>query len=309
MHKKKVWRRVIKGFVILLIVLTGTELFLRFYLGLGHMILFREDKDFEYIPLADQNFYRWRNHIYYNHYSMRSDELNPKAIKILGFGDSIINGGAPTDNDSLATSILSKELSQYLDTAVQMLNISAPSWGASNCFAYLKKYGDFNAKTIVLFVSSEDAYDNMNFIKTVGDDYHPDKNYPLALFEAWHKYGPILLSYFTEPENPPQPEFRTPGTQFDPGFQNFYEYCKEKNIKFIICMHPAMLERNAHKYLPEGEEIIQFVEKHNITFINEMNYPFTRDDYRGDKMHYSESGQRKLAQILLPYLKAELTKK
>jgi hypothetical protein len=42
---------------------------------------------------------------------MRSQKLNPHSTKILGFGDSILNGGAHTDQDTNATSILSQELS------------------------------------------------------------------------------------------------------------------------------------------------------------------------------------------------------
>lgn len=299
--------------IVCLLFLVGAELFLRFYLGMGHMLLYREDKDFEYIEVADQHLFRFRNHLYYNHYSMRSDEVNPKAIKILGFGDSVVNGGAPTDQDSLATTILSKELTKDLDTAVQLLNISAPSWGPSNCFAYLRKYGDFDAKTIILFVNSHDAYDNMTFEKVVGtNDFYPDKNYKLALSEAW-KYAKRMKRQQKSVQAlggaDPFPFFKLPGSVFDSGFQNFYTYCQQRSIKLIICLHPKIWEREAHKYESEGEEIIQFAKSHNITLIQELDYPMTRDDYRDDGMHYNSTGQRKLSQILLPYLLNQYSKK
>lgn len=303
MKKKKIRSKLIKGIVIVLILLTASELFLRFYLGLGKTVLYREDKDFEYIPVASQDMVRLRKHIYYNRYSMHSYELNPKAIKILGFGDSIINGGLFMDQDSLATTRLSRELSEYFDTAVQVLNISAASWGPSNCYAYLQKYGDFNAKAIVLFVSSHDAYDNMTFEKIVGkSDYYPDKNKPLALLDLLD-YVKRYVNYSIKSTTPdPFPEFKLPGAVFDPGFLNFYNYCKAKNIPFIICLHCKTIERHNHKYHEEGEEIIKFAEEHKIPLIKELDYPVPDEDYR-EGMHYNEAGQGKLAEMVFSYLK------
>lgn len=54
---------------------------------------------------------------------MRSEEVDTTKRHVLGLGDSVIYGVVQTDQDSLATSIFSRE------TGVQMLNISAGSWG------------------------------------------------------------------------------------------------------------------------------------------------------------------------------------
>jgi hypothetical protein len=84
---------------------------------------------------------------------------------ILGFGDSVINGGTIIDQDSLATTITENQLQNRIGNGVRFLNISAPSWGPDNCAAYLNKYGSFNARMLVLFVSSHDAHDNMTLKK------------------------------------------------------------------------------------------------------------------------------------------------
>src|ERR1041384_4426338 len=93
-----------RSIVILLILLVGTELFARFYLGLGDPPLYIEDKEFEYIYAPDQDVMRFGNHVMTNEFSMRSKPLSPNdKIRILKIGDSIINGGAQTDQDSLAS--------------------------------------------------------------------------------------------------------------------------------------------------------------------------------------------------------------
>jgi hypothetical protein len=112
---------------------------------------------------------------------MRSDEINSKAVTILGLGDSVINGGVLTDQDELATMILSKELTGALNRPVQVLNVSAGSWGPDNCNAYLDERGTFNMHVMLLVVSSHDAYDVMDFTPVVGINYSfPDKQYKLA---------------------------------------------------------------------------------------------------------------------------------
>src|SRR5438270_8207543 len=108
-------------FVFLLV----TELVLRFHYGFCDAVLIKEDPDLEYIAQPNQNRFRFGKHIRYNQFSMRNDSVNGKAVHILGFGDSVINGGTLTDQDSLATTKLSNALSTLLDTSVQVLNISA----------------------------------------------------------------------------------------------------------------------------------------------------------------------------------------
>ena len=120
---------------------------------------------------------------------MRSEEVDTSASIILGFGDSVINGGVQTEQDSLATTILSDELSNTAGRKVQFLNISTGSWGPDNCFAYVKKHGNFGAQDMYLFVSSHDAYDNMNFEKIVGvNESFPSKQYKSAIAELFIRY-------------------------------------------------------------------------------------------------------------------------
>lgn len=143
------------------------------------MPLYAASDKYEYMALPNQSGVRLGNRYYYNAFSMRSDEVNPNVKHILGLGDSVIYGGVQTDQDSLATSLFSAE------TGMQMLNISAGSWGPDNCAAYLKEKGMFKAKGIFLLVSSHDAHDNMDFTPVVGvHPSYPDKQY----FVLWLRF-------------------------------------------------------------------------------------------------------------------------
>lgn len=145
--------------------------------------MFIESKNYEYIAAPNQNRFRFRSHLYYNSYSQRSEEPDSTKTIILGLGDSVLYGGTMIDQDSLATSIFNK------NTGLQMLNISAGSWGPDNCAAYIKEKGLFNAKALYLVVSSHDAYDNMDFTPVVGKHpNYPNKQYLLATWELLDRY-------------------------------------------------------------------------------------------------------------------------
>src|ERR1700751_1464941 len=100
MKKGKFLRRFL---IVTVLLLLGTELILRFCFGFCDAVLMKEDLAFEYIAQPNQNRFRFRKHIKYNEYSMRSDSVKESSVKILGFGDSVRNGGSLTDQDSLAT--------------------------------------------------------------------------------------------------------------------------------------------------------------------------------------------------------------
>ena len=165
------------------------EALLRVKWGFCDTVLMKASDKYEYIAVPNQNRMRFGNHIFYNSLSMRSPEVKKGSIKILGLGDSVINGGVLTDQDSLATTILSNRLSDALSQEVEVLNISAGSWGPDNCNAYLDENGCFDAMAMLLVVSSHDAHDNMDFKPIVGiSPSFPEKQYPLAVIELCDRY-------------------------------------------------------------------------------------------------------------------------
>ena len=289
--------------IVLLVMAIGTEVFLRYYFGFCDTVLMREDAHYEYIPQANQQRFRFRNHIFYNSLSMRSEEVDTGAVKILGFGDSIINGGVLTDQESLATTILTDTLSKIRNRRVQFLNIAAGSWGPDNCYEYLKQHGDFNARHIYLFVSSHDAYDNMDFQKIVGvSESFPDQQYPFALMELMDRYLLPRLGFTNEHEGNDVGSLgidkKQNDSKFNPGFESFLNYTKSHQIALTIYLHAEYSELEAGEYNEQGKEIISFAEKNNIQLIKELNSNFEASDYR-DFIHLNESGQRKMASLIL----------
>lgn len=293
---------IILGFTIIV----GLEIFLRVYYGFCDTVLMKEDSNFEYIAQPNQQRFRFRNHVMYNSLSMRSEEVDTSSTIILGFGDSVINGGVQTDQDSLATTILSDTLSKIHNTKIQFLNISAGSWGPDNCYAYLKKHGDFGAKSIFLFVSSHDAYDNMNFEKIV--DIHesfPSKQYLLASYELVDRYLIPRLKSMSKKTASNIDNLginkKKENSVFNTGFMSFLSYSKDKNIPFTIYLHADKNEMESGSYNQQGQEIIRFAKENNIPLILDLENGLSLSDFR-DGIHINSKGQKKIANSLIKFM-------
>ena len=282
------------------------EFYLRFYWGFCDNFLFCTDENYEYVLKPNQNAKRFRSILITNKYAMRSEEVRSGAIKILGFGDSVLNGGVLTSHDELATTILSKGISAAINKDVQFLNISSPSWGPDNAFAYLEEKGNFDAELIILFVNSHDVYDNMSFRKVV--DVHPSfpsKNYKCALYELMHRYLLPRLKAFLKGEvySHAQYEYESNSHVFNTGFQNFYDYTQIHNTPFVIYLHADLSELQQGAYSKQGQLIIEFAKAHQIPLIEVINHGLKETHYR-DKMHLNARGQSQMARIVYEFIKA-----
>ncbi|MES1219409.1 MAG: hypothetical protein ABUT20_28155 [Bacteroidota bacterium] len=288
------------GLILTLLFLVASEIILRLKWGFCDAVLFREDKDYEYIAIPQKRV-RFGNHIFYNSLSQRNDELSESdSVRILFFGDSVINGGTQTDQDSLATTKLSRYLTLKYKKPVKVLNISAGSWGPDNCFAYLKQKGNFDAKEIVLVVSSHDAYDDMTFSKTVNAyPNYPSKQYTFATAELLQRY--IFPRLFqtkatTELDNLLINK-KTANSMFNSGFENFLDYTTSHKIPFTVYLHADRQENEDRRYNSQGMEIIDFCSKKNIPIIKELDFHLDKENYR-DEIHLNNNGQRKLFEIV-----------
>jgi hypothetical protein len=298
MHLSK--RKLVVIVLVFSITLIFVEIALRKVWGLGDMILFQADPAFEYIPKPNQNKVRFGNKNIYNEYSMRSLPLNKDdTCIVLGFGDSILNGGVLTDQDSLATTIVENQL-QNQGNRVRFLNISAGSWAPDNCAAYLDKYGSFKAKMIILFVSSHDAHDNMIFENIVGvHASYPDKQYPLAMVELMARYVmPRIMNLMSDHGKPDNLMINKNGPEFNSGFEFFKNYTQKNGIPFTICLHAEKTEVEEAKFNSQGDEILQFCARNNIKVIKGLEIGEQPDDFRDD-IHINEKGQKRWAKVLL----------
>lgn len=285
------------------------ELSLRLIWGFGDPILFVEDKDFEYIYAPNQHVVRFGNRISTNEYSMRSLSLSKKdQVRILKVGDSIINGGTLTDDDSLATTLLEKQLTSRHKENVRVLNISAGSWGPDNAFAYIQRFGSFNAGMIVLVFSSHDLYDSMEHEKIVdADNSFPSKKPYFAIQELFGRYFlPYLTSLTTTSHRNSDRKIAMSKRGVDrdlinSGWNNFFNYTKNNNIELLVVLHPTLEEVRFHAYDENGKMLIRILDSAKVPYILELKNAPTFDLYRDD-IHYNNKGQKFLARELYPYL-------
>jgi len=292
------WLRRWRWPITLLVLLLSAEVFLRSYYGFCDTVLLREDPNYEYIAQADQDRWRFRHHIRYNSLSMRSEEPDSAAIVLLGCGDSVINGGALTEQDSLATTLVSDELSHRYGRKVQFLNISAGSWGPDNCAAYLQHTKLPAANAIVLVVSSHDAHDNMGFKQVVGvRPGFPKEQYGSALVELVDRY---VLPRIWKPKANADEELGIDkrDAAFNPGFAELGSWAASKGIPMVMYLHAESSEIRAGVYNKQGQEIIRFAEEQGIPLVRDLDRGVTVAMLR-DRIHPNESGQRKMADILI----------
>lgn len=280
------------------------ELILRYVFGFCDAVLYQSSPAYEYIAQPNQHRYRFFSHIDYNSYSQRSEEPDSTKTIVLGLGDSVIFGGTMLDQDSIATTLFSKE------TGMQMLNISSGSWGPDNCAAYLKEKGTFGAKAMVLVCSSHDAFDIMSHVPVVGIyPNYPDKQYKLAIWEVIDRYlMPRIKVYFRgkqllDPDAQVVEKVKSDegvankALNFDSGFDQLLQISEEKYIPFFIYLHPEVGEVMSRKYKEGGLMIMEWAKTHHVKLIDGLNEGVTVDMYR-DVIHLNEKGQRNLANSL-----------
>lgn len=295
-----------KGTIIcccLLLIIALTELVLRLVFGFCDAVLYQSSSAYEYIAQPNQQRYRFFAHINYNSYSQRSEEPDSTKTIVLGLGDSVIFGGTMLDQDSIATTLFSKE------TGMQMLNISSGSWGPDNCAAYLKEKGTFGAKAMVLVGSSHDAFDVMSHVPVVGIyPNYPDKQYKLAIWELMDRYlmprikGWLGQSELVDPDAKVVKNVNSEGVaqkslNFNPGFEQLLQISKEKNIPFFIYLHPEMGEVENKEYKEGGKLIIEWAKANGVKLVNGLDEGVTTSMFR-DVIHLNEKGQRNLANSL-----------
>lgn len=299
----KILKRAILIFVLFLVV---CEFILRFAFGFCDALLYRESDKYEYIAQPNQDRHRFGAYIHYNSYSQRNGEPDSTKVRVLGLGDSVIFGGTWMDQDSLASTLFSEE------TGMQMLNISAGSWGPDNCAAYLKEKGTFGASAMILVCSSHDAFDVMTHVPVVGVvPTYPDRQYKLAWAELIDRYiVPRIEMVFWRTKVNLDPdeqvvkniEFKNTVRQksalFDKGFDQLLEIAREKNIPMAIYLHAEQDELKAGSYNEMGQMIIKWAASHRVKLVEGLKAGEKENMYY-DKIHFNEAGQRFMATQLV----------
>lgn len=297
MEKRSLLITAFMGGVILL-----SEIALRFY-GFCDAPLSQPSKKFEYCFQPNQDRHRFGNHIVINSFSQRCDEPCKNKRKILGLGDSVLYGTNSVDQDSLATTLFTKE------TGIQMLNVSAGSWGADNLAAYLEEYGLFDAEAMIVVLSSHDAYDNMDF-KPIVDNHpsYPSKQYSLALFELFDRYLIPMIKKKIRDKKELDPDelvneaaknciIKDVATGFNPGWQQLKQIADNAGMPMYIYLHAEKPEIILGHYNEHGKKIISWAKENNVPLYQSIKMGESIEDYQ-DNIHLNAHGQRRLADNL-----------
>lgn len=244
------------------------EMFARYYLGLGTPPLTVVHPTIEYMYKPNQDVYRFNNHFIVNKYGMRSVDFAPKKagdeLRIMVFGDSVINGGNLTDHSKLATSLLEDKLTKLLAGKNAIVgNISAGSWGPGNWLAYAQEYGFFDADIVVLVISSHDCADNPTF-QPLNKNTHPTEQPVLALFEGFERYLPRYLPLLAGNKNVAEPDQfvleeneKTIGKGLE-DLENFLKLAKNNSTNVLVFQHYEQAEIDS-RHTRQGNEHIKTV--------------------------------------------------
>lgn len=265
----------------------GAELFCRYYLGLGTPPLSIPDSKIEYLFAPDQDLYRFGNHIIYNHWSMRNEPISETAAagqtRIMVVGDSVPNGGSLTDHSRLATTMLSDDKTLYM-------NVSAGSWGPANELAYLRKFGFFDAKELIVVLSGHDVSDVPTFTP-LDPEVLPQSRPWLALDEAIIRYLPRYLPWKTAHasilDTAPKHE-----VDLSP-LVDMIELAKHNGVAVCVVLHHTRSDRLAgieHEGLVTMRAVAQ---NEQATIIDDKVYLDPKTSYRDD-IHINDKGQADL---------------
>jgi hypothetical protein len=302
---------------LLLATFTATELYCRLHLGLGNPPLSLADPKIEYLFAPNQHLRRFGNRVDYNAWSMRSGDFpvqkgQPNEVRVMVFGDSVVNGGALTDQGDVATSILQRQLGANLSRPVVVGNISAGSWGPPNMLAYARRFGFFQADVVVLVLSSHDYADAPSFEPTVG--VHPD--FPdhrpwCATWEAITRYLPRYLpkmAPFGRPTDPvPQRASRKDIDDALGAERDLIQLARQSGAKVILAQHLEVGELPP-AHAREGHDAIAMTARAAGVEPFDIEGTGASSDVYRDNIHPNQAGQALIATRLLPAVLASLDK-
>ncbi|MFN6519066.1 MAG: SGNH/GDSL hydrolase family protein [Nostoc sp. CreGUA01] len=306
--------------IYIIVALLITEISLRLLLGLGNPVLSQADAYTGYRFQANQKVFRFGKRIEYNQYSQRSEPITlekPEGVlRIMAIGDSILNGGNPTDQQQIITEILKSKLITAGHLA-QVLNASAGSWGFGNHLGYLRQFGTFNSDAVIVEIGTNDLAQPTSTSAVVGNDPNFPNHPPLlAIQEAWTRYiWPRLLQTLqigSAPSDfPVTPSAAEPDRQFRENMQNLkntVQLVRIQKIPIFVLFVPQLSNlvpsNNQPKYKLEFIEQLKSLQVPLIDAqIEWSSLPKKKlETFFRDDIHPNEAGNQALANLLFQQL-------
>lgn len=294
------WHRLLLFVIVLVVVI---ELILRFAFGFGNIPVYYASAQFEYALKPSQEMTRFGNKYFINSDGMRSAPLGSKELRILKFGDSVLNGGIAADQNEIASTILENRFfSEGSEQKVRILNVSAGSWGPDNAFAWMSRHGDFDAVGIVLLFSSHDWQDQMSFEDVVGNiPFYPEEKPAFAMADAIHWIYSRYFQVIAWNDLPKIDGGVADQQSFNPGWERFITYTRAESIPLIVYHHANLEEIENQEWTEEGKQLEVYLAGQGVDVISGLDAGFDVSDFR-DMIHPNKSGQVKIADALEPVL-------
>ncbi|WP_069791084.1 SGNH/GDSL hydrolase family protein [Cyanobacterium sp. IPPAS B-1200] len=296
---------IIYTLVFLIISVILLELFLRIKWGFGNPLIYIADPEIGYLLAPNQLTKRNGHLIYINNYSMRSGNINQdkekNTFRIMLLGDSIVNGGWWTAQENTLSNLLEQAISlnKSNDNKIEVLNVSANSWGSRNELAYLEKYGTFSSDVLILVLNTDDLFSFAPSSIQVGKALnYPDKKPLLALEEFLKKVLPLPI----HPDliNIPKEKGDVVGLNLN-AVKNICEIATKNDMDFFLALTPLkreVLPPFSKDYeVKARERLNNFVEELNIKYTDFLplfqDYSNPENLYH-DHIHLSHEGNQLL---------------
>jgi hypothetical protein len=306
-------RRWLIALGVVVALLIGSELVLRFYFELGDPPLFIADGEIEYMYKPSSTFHRMGRTMHVNAFGMRSEDFSTHKsdageLRVMVIGDSVINGGMPTDDREVCTNILQQNLRDATHRPVVVGNISAASWGPINMLAYVKRFGVFDADVVVIVLSTHD-YGDVEEKPSNPVGVHP--RWPstrpvLALQDAMTRFGIPYVRHWLKLDKAESAVIDAPPTEADiersmRALRELIGMAKKSGAKVILMQHlesaeQGQAERTGHSLIRQvatdsGIEVVQLGPEFKMAMDQGQN------PYR-DTIHPNTIGQGIIGQAL-----------
>ncbi len=302
----------------LVALLVSVELALRWGWGLGNPPLLQADPAMGYRFRPNQDLQRFGNRIRYNRYSQRSAALlprSPERVRILLTGDSVLNGGARSDQSETIDAYMTAQWAAA-GQAVETLNASASSWGIGNQLGYLETFGLFDSDLLIVTIGAHDLVQPTSTSELVGrHPSYPNRKPWLALQEAWTRYAwpRLQLAWWrwrSRPTLAPPPEAEQ-AAQFRDNMQSLaaiVKLARAREIPLLVVYLPDLVEVwGVAVESPYKAELLAQLQRWAVPVADAetaWEYRLWREvePFYRDSVHLTREGNQAVAQLVIARL-------
>ncbi|MBD1823595.1 SGNH/GDSL hydrolase family protein [Cyanobacteria bacterium FACHB-DQ100] len=298
------------------------EFALRLFLGLGNPPLYQADSQTGYRLQPNQKLFRFGNSMEVNQYSQRNGTISPtkppNTRRILMLGDSVLNGGALTDQSRTIT----ERFRARLGNSTEVINASAGSWGIENRIGYLRLFGSFQSDVIIFQIGTSDLIQRTSTGGMVGvDSSYPNQRPLSAISEGMSRYwmrvirrltsqatiAPVYAQQVRTPQDKAE-WFARNRQSFSQAIRALRNDPETKNVPIIVLYTP-----NLNDVVPTPQAPLYKAEFFNL--LKQLQVPVvdahqawsslpekTKSSYFSDVIHLTESGNQAIADLLFQQL-------